>query len=281
MRQVEQRVSLHCTLPPLGREDVAAYISHRLQTAGGSPDRVRFSGEAVDAVYAASGGVPRLINRLCDRALHRGFQQRVCTIDRDIVEAVRPEPVAAAPTPTVAHNTAPGRDPMEAWLAHVDATASTAPPAPDPGAHSTEVAKLEQGAPSEQSAEPTPQPAPPIQLKFVPSGRVQRTHMERFTRRVTRWLATASLVLSIILVGLIGWPAVITVTTDLYDETREMFEPPSPPELPPQLPKPPAVLALPVAPEVLDPQDTAATQPARAARPVTTASASGAAGPAR
>jgi hypothetical protein len=46
-------------------------VAHRLGVAGGSPDRVHFQQDALDAVYDASHGVPRLINRICDRALHR------------------------------------------------------------------------------------------------------------------------------------------------------------------------------------------------------------------
>ena len=51
---------------------VAGYISHRLSVAGGADDRVHFSPNAIDAVFRVSGGVPRVINLICDRALHRG-----------------------------------------------------------------------------------------------------------------------------------------------------------------------------------------------------------------
>ena len=81
MRQVAQRVSVCCRLEPLDREGVDGYIAHRLHVAGGSPDRVRFTREAKDAIYDASRGVPRLINRLCDRALHHGHVARASVID--------------------------------------------------------------------------------------------------------------------------------------------------------------------------------------------------------
>ena len=55
MRQVDQRVSVHCTLDPLGCEGVAGYIDHRLYAAGGTPDRVKFSDDAVEAIYQLVG----------------------------------------------------------------------------------------------------------------------------------------------------------------------------------------------------------------------------------
>jgi hypothetical protein len=81
MRQVAQRVSVCCGLEPLDRDGIDGYIAHRLHVAGGTPDRVRFSREAIDAIYDASNGVPRLINRLCDRALHHGHLARASVID--------------------------------------------------------------------------------------------------------------------------------------------------------------------------------------------------------
>ena len=90
MRQLDQRVSVHCQLQPLDTAGVAGYISHRLHVAGGSSDRVRFSGEAVEAIYLLSGGVPRVINRICDRALRYGYSKKEATIDADIVADANP-----------------------------------------------------------------------------------------------------------------------------------------------------------------------------------------------
>ena len=71
MRQVDQRVSVRCELSPLALEDVAEYVRHRLAVAGGGESRVSFSEAAIAAVFSASGGVPRVINLICDRALQR------------------------------------------------------------------------------------------------------------------------------------------------------------------------------------------------------------------
>jgi type II secretory pathway predicted ATPase ExeA/cell division septation protein DedD len=71
MRQVDQRVSVRCELTALDVEGVAGYINHRLMVAGPGERMVEFSQAAIEAVYEGSGGVPRVINRLCDRALER------------------------------------------------------------------------------------------------------------------------------------------------------------------------------------------------------------------
>jgi type II secretory pathway predicted ATPase ExeA/cell division septation protein DedD len=85
MRQVDQRVSVRCALEPLDREGVGSYIAHRLEVTGGTRDRVSFAPPAVDLIAQRSGGVPRLINLICDRALHRGHLARTALIDSDIV----------------------------------------------------------------------------------------------------------------------------------------------------------------------------------------------------
>ena len=84
LRQLDSRVSVRAMLKPLSRGDVDAYVSHRLSVAGNS-GTVRFDSGAIDAVTALSGGVPRLINLLCDRALMAGAQAGAKTIDAAIV----------------------------------------------------------------------------------------------------------------------------------------------------------------------------------------------------
>src|SRR5262249_36754905 len=70
MRQLAQRVSLRCELVPLVPEEVNVYIAHRL-TVAGNDGRVRFTDQAVQLVAKASGGIPRVVNLLCDRALQK------------------------------------------------------------------------------------------------------------------------------------------------------------------------------------------------------------------
>ena len=80
MRQIAQRVTTRCELQGLTREGVTGYVQHRLRLAGADRDRVEFSQAALDALYDASGGVPRLVNRVCDRALSYGFLDRTSLI---------------------------------------------------------------------------------------------------------------------------------------------------------------------------------------------------------
>ena len=87
MRQVEQRVTVRCELAPLAFGDVIEYVNHRLAVAATQPGSVAFTGGALEAVCLATGGVPRLINLVCDRALQRSFEARLKTIDRETVSA--------------------------------------------------------------------------------------------------------------------------------------------------------------------------------------------------
>jgi type II secretory pathway predicted ATPase ExeA len=128
MRQLDQRVSMHCHLQPLDRAGVAGYISHRLQRAGGTVDRVSFTGDAVDAIYERSRGVPRVINKLCDRALHLGSSRRLVSIDRAIVEAANADAAAPLPAPEPAPVVPPVLPPVAA--PSVAPPAVTAPVAP-------------------------------------------------------------------------------------------------------------------------------------------------------
>lgn len=102
MQQLNQRVARRCELQPLSEVEVGDYIERRLtvaaspaalhgQIAAGITDAsnvVRFSPSAVKAVADISGGIPRLVNTLCDRALEAGYERQLRIIDPDaVVEA--------------------------------------------------------------------------------------------------------------------------------------------------------------------------------------------------
>jgi general secretion pathway protein A len=72
LRQLAQRVTARYHLTPLDAADTANYIRHRIAVAGGE-GKVGFTSEALNGVFAASGGVPRLVNLVCDRALLAGY----------------------------------------------------------------------------------------------------------------------------------------------------------------------------------------------------------------
>ncbi len=67
LRQLAQRVTARYHLAPLSAEETAGYVRHRLRVAGATSDI--FSDAALREVYRISGGVPRVINVICDRAL--------------------------------------------------------------------------------------------------------------------------------------------------------------------------------------------------------------------
>ena len=84
LRQLDQRVSIRYELKPLDEESVAAYVAHRLTIAGGSAS-VAFLPKALAQVHRLSGGIPRLINLICDRALLAGYSVRTNRITPDMV----------------------------------------------------------------------------------------------------------------------------------------------------------------------------------------------------
>jgi putative secretion ATPase (PEP-CTERM system associated) len=84
VRQLSQRITVRYHLTALGRDDVRNYIYYRLKVAGSRGDIV-FTRAALDEIYYLSGGVPRLINGLCDRALMVGYVKGSRRITRSMV----------------------------------------------------------------------------------------------------------------------------------------------------------------------------------------------------
>lgn len=87
LRQLKQRVALRCELVPLTLRESAAYIAKRISLAGGDSAQV-FTREAVLAVYEYSGGIPRMINVLCDNALVSAYARDEHLVSVSIVEEV-------------------------------------------------------------------------------------------------------------------------------------------------------------------------------------------------
>jgi general secretion pathway protein A len=89
LHQFAQRISSDFHLRPLAQRDVVNYISFRLQAMGGPPaPRALFTLEACGRIAAASGGIPRMINILCDTALVYGFARGEKTISASLVDEV-------------------------------------------------------------------------------------------------------------------------------------------------------------------------------------------------
>ena len=102
MRQLNQRVSRKCRIEPLNPSEVSGYIDCRLTAAmvdrsnlskekTPEPPRVHFAPAAVDAITKLSGGVPRIINLICDRALEVGHAAGAMTIEKRTVLAAATE----------------------------------------------------------------------------------------------------------------------------------------------------------------------------------------------
>jgi general secretion pathway protein A len=81
--EFRRRIGGQCHLEPLPAAAVQGYIAHRLGLAGAG--RPLFTAEAVEAVFALSGGVPRLINMLCDHALLYGYGSHLEVITDTVV----------------------------------------------------------------------------------------------------------------------------------------------------------------------------------------------------
>lgn len=84
-----ERVSSRYHLLPFDRKNTALYIRHRLAVAG-ETTRI-FSQSSLSKVYALSGGVPRLINDLCDRALQATYIKREYLVTPAVVEVASVE----------------------------------------------------------------------------------------------------------------------------------------------------------------------------------------------
>lgn len=86
LRPIECQIAVRCRLDPLTAEEVSGYVVHRLAVAGANA-RVEFDEGAFAELHAATRGVPRLVNLVCDRALTRGQQVSASVIDDELVAA--------------------------------------------------------------------------------------------------------------------------------------------------------------------------------------------------
>ena len=109
--QFAQRIGVDYHLDALNSVETSHYIQHRLVTAGASDDI--FTPEACRLIHAYSGGVPRLINLLCDTALVYGFADQKKIVDVDLVEEVARERMENSVVPLInagKHKTIPRKE---------------------------------------------------------------------------------------------------------------------------------------------------------------------------
>ena len=89
LKQLLQRVRLRFHIGPLDRNEMREYIDHRLSIAGRTANDL-FDASALECIYRYCGGVPRLINTLCDTALLCAFADDKETIsEREIIAATK------------------------------------------------------------------------------------------------------------------------------------------------------------------------------------------------
>lgn len=86
LRQLKQRVALRHELSPLSASECREYIARRLEIAGG--ELSLFAPDAIQAVYSYSGGIPRLINILCDNGLLAAYGSRQSSVDAAMVAGI-------------------------------------------------------------------------------------------------------------------------------------------------------------------------------------------------
>lgn len=87
LRQLSQRITARYHLRPLSEEETEAYINHRLSIAGLEQGRIKpFPANIIRRIFKVSGGIPRLINVLCDRMLLGAYGQGVESVDRPLCQ---------------------------------------------------------------------------------------------------------------------------------------------------------------------------------------------------
>lgn len=89
LRQLAQRITARFHLTPLDPKETEAYLRHRWRVAGGT--RFPFDARAVQRLHARSGGVPRLVNVIAERALLAGYARDATSIDGKLVDAAADE----------------------------------------------------------------------------------------------------------------------------------------------------------------------------------------------
>lgn len=77
---IRQRIDINCVLPHLDRAETEKYIRSHLAYSGCRQDEL-FTEKALDEIYRASAGIPRMINRICEKCLMYAYQQQQKLID--------------------------------------------------------------------------------------------------------------------------------------------------------------------------------------------------------
>ena len=83
---IRQRIDIYCTVPPLDRAECEDYINAHMQYAGCTQNI--FTDSAIDRIYQISNGVPRMVNRVCEKSLMYASQTQKRLVDDHMVSYV-------------------------------------------------------------------------------------------------------------------------------------------------------------------------------------------------
>jgi general secretion pathway protein A len=89
LRQLKQRIAFRAQLVPLDLTETSGYIERRMQLAGAdSQASIIFPPQTVTAVHRHSGGIPRLINTVCENALIAAYAKQSRTVTSDVIDDI-------------------------------------------------------------------------------------------------------------------------------------------------------------------------------------------------
>jgi len=106
LRQLKQRLTLRAKTHPLTGDETRAYVQQRLRIAGSNGQEI-FDAGAIEALFRYSGGIPRVINLLCEHCLVSAFVDQQKVIGATVVESVARD-FDLSTNPTSAPLTTPG-----------------------------------------------------------------------------------------------------------------------------------------------------------------------------
>ncbi len=144
LRQLAQRITARYHLDPLSPDETAAYVRHRLRVAGAT--REVFTPGAMREISRLSGGVPRLVNIICDRALLGAYTEDQHAVGASVVRRAAGEVF--------------GKTIQPRWLPWATGSAVAALAIASAGLIIPRLLEREAPAPAPVAAAPAPAPAP-------------------------------------------------------------------------------------------------------------------------